>query len=475
MLLAALVLTVLGDGVHAFSLAARLPQHTSSVRNGRRGLLGAPTSTHHPPGVQHVSASPAASAPTGLSDVSAWHRTRRRAILEAHPEVAKLETPDWKGVLLLLTCNAVLYACAAAAGSLPWLGVVALALTVGATASLWQLTMLHEVIHGTMVKNGGLLQSLLLWLGSFPSVFGYFLYLRFGHLSHHNRLGAHSMAELFSSPNDTFEDGDILFVTHRMNLSGPKGPYPPEGSWVADKLPDAPMNLAFNFFSDMWRKNEPYKNMLVYSLSMFLERLVLVVSDKVVAVTGKNTVFFPNKPAAFHRTAGNYARLATVFQAAVIYFFGWKAFVLLFISETAWSLPIHPGCAMFITNHGSSQQPAPSTSTTSTRIPPGLGAAGEGGGGCQPTRSTYAGLWYDIVCCNTNYHLEHHDFPNIPILELPKVRHMAPEFYDSSAVTSGTDLWKTVRDAFDEPDFYACMGASPDGLRLIASETNSQK
>jgi len=389
-------------------------------------------------------------------------------IIAAHPEVATLEKRDWKGVLLLLLCNVVLYACAAIAPSLHWLGVVALALTVGATASLWQLTMLHEVVHGTMVKNGGFLQSFLLWVGSFPSVFGYFLYLRFGHLSHHNHLGAHPMAELFSSPNETFEDGDILFVTHRMKMSGPKGPMPPE--WAANTLPDAPMNVASNLFG-AWKPGEPYWNMFMYSLSMFLERLVLMFSDKVVAVTGYNA-FFPNKPKAFHLAAANHARLATVFQAAVIYFLGWKALVLLYISETAWSLPLHPGCAMFITNHGSSQQPASSSSSSSSSsaVPAGLGEAQDGGNGCQPTRSTYAGLWYDVVCCNTNYHLEHHDFPNIPVLMLPKLREMAPEFYDASAVTSGTDLWQTVREAFNEPEFYACMGASPDGLRLLASE-----
>jgi hypothetical protein len=35
------------------------------------------------------------------------------------------------------------------------------------------------------------------------------------------------MAELFDSCNESFEDGDILFVTHRMKLAGPKGPMPP--------------------------------------------------------------------------------------------------------------------------------------------------------------------------------------------------------------------------------------------------------
>ena len=267
---------------------------------------------------------------------------------------------------------------------------------------------------------------------------------------------------------DTFEDGDILFVTHRMKLAGEKGPMPPE--WAQGKLPDAPMNVAFNFFSSMWREGQPHRNMLVYSLSMFLERLVLIISDKVVALTGFNA-FFPNKPAAFHRAAANHARLALLFQTAVWWACGWKALVMLYIAETAWSLPVHPGCAMFITNHGSTPHPV----SADSRVPPGIGG-GEGGGGemrdsgCQPTRSTYAGLWYDIVCCNTNYHLEHHDFPNIPILALPKLREIAPEFYDSSAVVAGTSLWSTVKSAFDTPDFYACMGASPDGLRLLASE-----
>jgi len=407
--------------------------------------------------------------PIGLSNVAAWHRRRRRAILDAHPEIAQLERPDWKGLLLLLSCNAVLYGCVFVASSLSWLGVVALALTAGATASLWQLTMLHEVIHGTMVKSGGAMQTFLLWAMSFPSVFGYFLYLRFGHLSHHNRIGAHAMEELFSSPNDAFEDGDILFVTHRMKLAGRKGPFPPPA--LKGKVPDAPVNVAFNFFDKQWRGGQPYRNMLVYSASMLLERLVIVVSDKVLAVTGHNP-FFPNKPSSWHAEAANYARLAFAFQALVIFFFGFKAWVLLYLAETAWSLPIHPGCAMFITNHGSSEQPGLESlgNPAAAGVPPGLGDAHGGGRGCQPTRSTYSGVWYDFVCCNTNYHLEHHDFPNIPILDVPKLRQIAPEFYDASAVVSGTDLWKTVVDAFDTPDFYACMGASPDGLRLLATE-----
>jgi hypothetical protein len=55
-----------------------------------------------------------------------------------------------------------------------------------------------------MVRNKKL-QRALLWAGSFPCMFGYFLYMRFGHLSHHNGVGGHSMAALFSSDKEHFE------------------------------------------------------------------------------------------------------------------------------------------------------------------------------------------------------------------------------------------------------------------------------
>ncbi len=32
---------------------------------------------------------------------------------------------------------------------------------------------------------------------------------------------------------------------------------------------------------------------------------------------------------------------------------------------------------------------------------------------------------------NFGYHVEHHDFPRVPWVRLPRVRRLAPEFYDS--------------------------------------------
>lgn len=71
-----------------------------------------------------------------------------------------------------------------------------------------------------------------------------------------------------------------------------------------------------------------------------------------------------------------------------------------------------------------------------------------------------------FVCCNTNFHVEHHDFPNVPILAVPKLRRIAPEFYSEQCVSSGGGIWSTLVEAFRSPSWYSCMGVSGDGERL---------
>jgi hypothetical protein len=292
----------------------------------------------------------------GLSEASSWHRGRRRAILTKYPEIQALEGREPHGAFLLLFSNALQFFLMWKCASLSIPAIIILGCTVGATLSLWQLTTLHEVIHGTCVRAGSRMQSFLMWIGSFPCVFGYFLYLQIGHLSHHNRMGAHSVADLFESNAPYFEDGDVLHATHRMRLAGPTGPKPPPA--LAPLFPDGrPASVALAFFEKGWREGQAIRNMLLYAASLCLERLVLIISDRVASVTGR-VDFFAAKPAdGFHAVATGHARLQTAFQLAVLVLLGWRPLLYLFIAETAWSLPIHPACAMYITNHGSTTLP----------------------------------------------------------------------------------------------------------------------
>jgi len=92
-----------------------------------------------------------------------------------------------------------------------------------------------------------------------------------------------------------------------------------------------------------------------------------------------------------------------VFDLAVIYFFGWKALAYLALSF-AFSIGLHPLGARWIQEHY-------------------LVLDRE-----QETYSYYGRL--NPVNLNVGYHNEHHDMPSVPWNNLPKLKAMAPEFYD---------------------------------------------
>jgi fatty acid desaturase len=103
------------------------------------------------------------------------------------------------------------------------------------------------------------------------------------------------------------------------------------------------------------------------------------------------------------------------------------------------SVPIHPASAMFVSNHGSLKSP--------------------GDGSCQPTASVYLGEWYDWLCCFSNFHIEHHDFPDVPAFRLRALRDAAPSFYSSESIAGSRDgWWETMRRTFAGREFYACSG-----------------
>lgn len=112
--------------------------------------------------------------------------------------------------------------------------------------------------------------------------------------------------------------------------------------------------------------------------------------------------------------------LVFAFDALIVYFFGIQALAYLLLS-TYFGLGFHPVGARWIQEH-----------FVVTKD--------------QETYSYYGPL--NWVSFNVGYHNEHHDFAGIPWNRLPKVRALAPEFYDSLTYhTSWTGLlWRFLTD-----------------------------
>ena len=91
------------------------------------------------------------------------------------------------------------------------------------------------------------------------------------------------------------------------------------------------------------------------------------------------------------------------YDAAIVYFCGWAGLFYLLCSF-AFSLGLHPVGARWIQEHYTNDPE-------------------------QETYSYYGPI--NRLCLNMGYHNEHHDFPTIPWNNLPRLRGLAPEYYDT--------------------------------------------
>lgn len=95
-----------------------------------------------------------------------------------------------------------------------------------------------------------------------------------------------------------------------------------------------------------------------------------------------------------------------VYGLLIFYFFGFKSVIYLLLS-TWFGLSIHPTGAHVLAEHFEYFKG-------------------------QDTYSYYG--WINYLNFNMGYHIEHHDFPNIPWNKLPLVKKIAPDFYDNLPV-----------------------------------------
>ena len=158
-----------------------------------------------------------------FSPAAQWHQNRRREMLSKYgDQISPLERDSSSHTLalsLLLLSNTCLFGLSLLSSKLHPYQITLLALFPGSMFSLWTLQILHDLLHGSLLtkrqqKFLGIqkkdMQDMLLFWGSMPSAFGYYLYLKYGHLTHHKALGdekSASLKQLFESDRKDFEDG----------------------------------------------------------------------------------------------------------------------------------------------------------------------------------------------------------------------------------------------------------------------------
>lgn len=266
------------------------------------------------------------------------HATRRRMIIEKHPEVKELMKHDPFSLFLTIALVAGQVFVMWLIQDWPWYQVIIAAFVSGAVLSHALYVLIHDLTHYTAFRSRKANQftAILCNLGQgVPSAisFGRF------HADHHIFLGR---------PN-----------------------------WD----PDLPTQPEINFFTTPFRK-------FCYVLFMpfFYSMRPYIVCPK-----PPNTMELINSVLIFS------------WDAFIYYQFGSKSLVYLILG-TLFGLGINPVGAHIIAEHYEFIKG-------------------------QDTYSYY-GL-FNIPNLNIGYHIEHHDFPNIPWRSLPRLREIAPEFYNT--------------------------------------------
>jgi sphingolipid delta-4 desaturase len=137
--------------------------------------------------------------------------------------------------------------------------------------------------------------------------------------------------------------------------------------------------------------------------------------------------------------------VAVTFDVAVVYFCGWNGLLYMLFSFF-FSIGLHPVGGRWIQEHYTPD-------------------------GEQETFSYYGPL--NILALNVGHHNEHHDFPSIPWHNLPKLRAMAPEYYNTLQYhTSWTKLWLTF--LFDKRySLYSRVERVKEGKVGIAKDSKA--
>lgn len=302
-----------------------------------------------------------------LPEQGSWHYERKRAILAAHPEVAKLfGTNPWTAAMLVVVMSAHVWLSVALVGAPVWV-MLGMAYTVGALLSLQCAVIGHEGAHKLVFKSA-VANKLLACVAFAPVVMGPFgNFWAVEHMYHHQ------------------------VIVDKMQRYGPQTAGPVRKAIAAALF----FPVVSTFFS---------------LISVLIAARALV--SRVAFAFGLAKEAYPKSFTAppyktFPQIVGDWLLVNTfvnvAFNVAVYSLYGWEPIVFMFLAAS-FSNGLHPLGMRQVQEHYLQRRN-------------------------QPTYSVYS-PWAAFTF-NIGAHVEHHDFPSVPWNRLPQIRRIAPEFYDN--------------------------------------------
>jgi len=321
-----------------------------------------------------------------------WHRERARAMLRTHPEMKQLFGRAPSTAIWCVLFAGLQLGLAAAVAFAPWWAVILVAYTAGAWLNVVLFQLAHECNHCLVFKKPSW-NRWLFTLTSLPMFLSGHHTWWLEHLVHHNDLGA---KKDFITRRRTF------FLLSRY-LS--------------------PLIVPFSIIMLITQVLRSALGLVCYVFGS-LVRGRLQPGPRTLAILTDNHLVSGYQKEGFSLWAVGYPLVNLAVCAGLWWLGGWKPVAYLLLSQAFMTGFLHPlmlGIVLAISHfHGRDHY--------------------------QPSASHYGPLMNRLMF-NVGYHVEHHDIAGIPWFRLPRMRRIAPEFYnDLDQIHSYT--WLGLRFAF---------------------------
>jgi sphingolipid delta-4 desaturase len=314
--------------------------------------------------------------PDAEREDAVWHRERAKAMIKAHPEIKDLFGHDSSTAFWCFAAAGAQLALAVAASYGPWWLVILTAWLVGSSINIMLFQLGHECVHGLVFKRPSW-NRLMFTITTLPMFLSGHHTWWAEHLVHHTDMGAKKD-----------------FISRRRTF------------FLATRL-DSPLFLPYSLFMLLMQVARSVVGLTMYVFGSLL-RGRLKPSERTLAVLADAHLVSGYKKDGVETWAVSYPLINLAVCAALFAIGGFKPIVYLLLSQAFFTGFLHPYCLGWV-----------------------LGISHfHGARSYQPTASHY-GRFINLVSFNAGLHVEHHDLMTIPWRQLPKLRQIAPEYFDN--------------------------------------------